>query len=151
MKRQQKISIVIVSVVTLAFILLAAYYSDFLGARFIRKGSPRLTVRQGEINTLELSPSGKTRKLEICTEKRNIILGRSDFVECRSLKDFVAPGTTEAAVIIPVNMPLGRAIVITRIRNDNGTLAPLAPTDEKITLYIVPPRGSILTAGRDSS
>lgn len=137
-----------VVILSLLLVAGAAYYGDFLGARFIKKGSPRLSVRQGEINTLELAASPHTRKLEICTEKRNILLGRSDFIECRTLQNFVAPGVTEAAVIIPATMPLGRAIVITRIRDIDGKLIPAAPTDEKITLWIAPPRK--LTAASES-
>lgn len=145
MKHSHRLSIIAVASFSILLIVLAAYYSDFLGARFIRKGSPRLSVRQGEPTILELAPSPYTRKLEICTEKRNIILGRSDFVECRALINFVEPGVTEAGVIIPANMPLGRAIVITRIRDIDGTLIPAAPADEKITLWIAPPRGLAAT------
>ncbi len=134
MQRRQKISIGIVSVLAILLVGLAAYYSDFLGARYIKIGSGRLTVYQGEINTLQLKPIKQARKLELCSEKRTG--ATTTYVGCKTLVNSVKANATEVGVIIPATMTLGPATVLTRIRNTDGTLQPLKPTDQKIPLLV---------------
>jgi len=126
-------------------IVLGVQFSDELGVRLIKKGSPRLTVRRGDKVTLELTSSPYTRKLEICTEKKNLLLGYSDFSNCRPLSYAVQPSLTQAEVTIPGDFPLARAVVITRLRQADGTLKPAAPTDEKIALWVAEARKSAAT------
>ncbi len=123
----------------LLFLLLAIFFSNFLGARLIYKISPRLTVYQGEQVTLELLNSPYTKKLEICIDRKNTLLGYSDYSNCRPLKYKVSPRVTLVDVVIPFNFPLGRAIVITRARETNDKLVPASPTNEKIALLVVKP------------
>ena len=125
-------------VLLIAFVV--SFYGDLLGARVIKKGSPRLNVGRGEQVLLELASSPHTRKLEICTEKKNLLLGYSDFSNCRPLKYHVGPNVTKAKVTIPTSFPLERAVVITRLRDGSGQLVPAAPTDEKIALWVTVPR-----------
>lgn len=112
-----------------------------ISARLIPRGAPRLAVRQGEQVTLGVSTSTAVRKLEICTEQRRLFAAYSDFVNCRPLVYTLLPGRPKVTVVIPRTMPLGRAIVITRVRGSDGKLVPASPTDEKMTLLITPYKG----------
>ncbi len=138
--KRRTIELLIGVVVILVLAGTAALFNNFLGAGLIKKGSPRLAVHQGDKVTLELAVSDQVRKLEICTEKRNLFLGYSDFNQCRTLKYFVAAGARFVDTTIPRNFPLARAVVITRLRDKAGTLVPAAPTDEKIALWITKAR-----------
>lgn len=146
MKQFQWVSLIVVGGLSLLVIVTAAYYGDWLGASLPVLGSGHITVRQGDISVLPLNASPQTRQVKICTKESTIILGRSNVnVDgCRTLKNDVAPGVKHVAVIIPNDQPLGPAVAIARIRNDDGSLRPPSATDEEITLLIAPPRKTVV-------
>src|SRR5688500_9634526 len=93
--------------------IIAASYGDLLGLRTLKKAPARVFAHEGELITFLISRSDQVRKLEICEETRNFILGRSDFVRCKSLQNFVPANQTRVADRrIPKG--LGRRVVITR-------------------------------------
>lgn len=136
-KRRKK-WVIGISVAVGVFVLVAlvGQFSGLLGARLIRRGSPRLTVYQAESVTLEIPSSVSVQKLEICDDKETrILFGYRDFTNCSTLSYFVKPSTAQATVRIPTNY-LGRAVVIVRQRGDNNQLLPIAPRDAKIALWV---------------
>lgn len=128
--------IVIGVVVLIGVILVSLLYGDFLGTRVLRKAASRVVAYQGEKVTIQVADSPSTRKLELCVEKKNLLLGYSDFSNCKTLQYVLGPHVKSADITIPSNFPLGRALVITRVRDAQGNLIPVGPSDEKITLLI---------------
>ncbi len=119
-------------------IILAIVFSQFLGARVIKKGSPRLNVRQGSLVTLELAASPHLRKLEMAVEKKSLF-GRSTFSQYRTLAYFVKPNQT----LIPVRIPRikeGRVVVFTRKRDPvtRKLIVEKYFQMEKIALFVLP-------------
>ncbi len=143
--------IVIGVVVLIGVILVSLLYGDFLGTRVLRKASSRVVAYQGEKVTIQVADSASTRKLELCVEKKNLLLGYSDFSDCKTLQYVLGPHVKSANITIPSNFPLGRALVVTRVRDAQGNLIPVGPSDEKITLLIQKARPAVASHDEGSS
>ena len=143
--------IVIGVVVLIGIILVSLSYGDFLGTRVLRKAASRVVAYQGEKVTIQVADSSATRKLELCVEKRNLLLGYSDFSNCKTLQYVLGPHVKSADITIPSSFPLGRALVITRVRDAKGNLIPVGPSDEKITLLIQKARPVVASHEEGSS
>lgn len=118
-----------------AILVVLVSYSDLLGARLIGPGK-RVAIQQGAAVTLQISSATHARKLELCTEKRAFLMGQIDFSQCQPLLEVLPAAQTNAEVVIPAHFPIGRAIVITRDRDAQGVLQPVAPANEKIALLV---------------
>lgn len=148
--RSKKLWWIVGLLLLVVVVSVAALYSDLLGVRVIGRGGSRVAASQGEVITFKLATSNQIRKLEICTEKRNVFTSSVQYINCRSLVNFVRPRQVNVAVTIPRTMPLGRAAVITRLRNAQGKLLPMGPSDEKIALLIAKAKpATIATSGSD--
>ncbi|HLD25763.1 MAG TPA: hypothetical protein VJC05_01860 [Candidatus Andersenbacteria bacterium] len=129
----------VVAIVVGLVLLLTLYFSELLGARVIKPGSSRVAVYRGEKIVLELAAFQSARKLEICADIKTGA-GTAGYNQCQTLKPLVAAGVRRVEVTIPTDFPLGRAVVITRLRGNNGALLPRVPTNEKIGLLVRPAR-----------
>lgn len=144
---------VVIGLVFLVVAALAVQFGDLLGVRMIRRGSPRLTLYQGESITLEIPASTQVQKLEICDDEVQFILfGYRDFKRCSALVYFVKPGSTQVSARIPRNYE-GRAVVIVRQRGADNQLLPIAPRNAKIALWVskAAPQAVIEESGGESS
>jgi hypothetical protein len=72
-------------------------------------------------------------------------LNTASYANCVPLKYMVRPQERTIDVTIPRLFPLGRAVVISRIRGGDGDLLPQAPVQEKLALFIVPARPATVT------
>lgn len=128
-KKNTKLFWILGGVLVVLIVILAVLFGDFLGAKVIKKGSPRLSVVRGDTVTINISgkDSAKSRKLEICPEKAGM---------CHTLKYVVPPGETSAKVVIPRNFSAKQAVVITRVRDNSGQLLP-GPPSNQVSLLVL--------------
>ncbi len=109
---------------------------DLLTAGALQSSSPRMKVAQGAEVTAILSDSDKARKVEICTANQHIFGWYTDYVDCETLIQVLEPHRRQITVTIPDDFMLERAAIIVRIRQDNGSLVPNTPVNEKVDLWI---------------
>lgn len=109
-------------------VLIAAYFTNYLGTRVLSKNSARTAVHQGDKVAIQFSNVPNIRKLEICTDK---------ITNCATLQATVNAHATRASITVPIKFPLGKAVVLVRTRDDNWQLLPSSPSDEKIPLLII--------------
>ena len=118
-----------------SFVLVATFFTDYLGARVLSKNSARATVSQGDKVTIQLSSPPSVRKVEICTE--------SSIVFCATLQSTVNVNTMRVPVTIPPKFPVGKASIVVRTRDSKGKILSSSPNDEKIPVLVVTNKNQI--------
>lgn len=114
LNRKRAIGIVLASACVLGVIIFAATYGDYLGARIIGAKGGRISVRQGEVVSLQLpKTSAPSVKIELCQE--NIKPEK-----CRLLVNKTSKKVLDAT--IPLSATLGKATIKVTERNNKGAI-----------------------------
>jgi len=103
--KKGKLLLAVSGVVVLVIVLvLAVFFGDFIGARAVGFGGPRISVRQGETVSLKfVTKQGVMgRKVEICSKA---LLKTT----CKNLAFKVSQDLSTIDTVIPANYKLGRA------------------------------------------